>query len=53
VRMKDGTEAVMSAGDWFSIPAGHDSWVPDDEDYVSLHLRGAGTYAAGSQQPSG
>ena len=47
VRMQDGTEAEMSAGDWFSIPPGHDSWVLGDEDYVSLHILGAGTYALG------
>lgn len=47
VRMKDGTEAEMGAGDWFAIPAGHDSWVLGDEDYVSLHISGAHTYAAG------
>jgi mannose-6-phosphate isomerase-like protein (cupin superfamily) len=46
VKMKDGTEAEMSAGDWFSIPAGHDSWVLGDQDYVSLHFSGAHSYAA-------
>jgi mannose-6-phosphate isomerase-like protein (cupin superfamily) len=45
VRMKDGTEAEMSAGDWFSIPAGHDSWVLGAQDYVSLHVVGAHAYA--------
>lgn len=46
VRMKDGAEVEMSAGDWFSIPPEHDSWVLGDEEYVSLHLLGAETYAA-------
>lgn len=45
VRMKDGTEAELGVGNWFSIPAGHDSWVLGDQDYVSLHVLGAGTYA--------
>ena len=45
VQMKDGTQTEMSAGDWFSIPAGHDSWVLGDQDYVSLHILGAHTYA--------
>jgi hypothetical protein len=46
VRMADGSEFVMEAGDLFAIPAGHDSWVVGDEPYVSLHLIGATTYAA-------
>ena len=45
VRMRDGAEAEMGAGDWFSIPAGHDSWVIGDEEYVSLHVLGAHSYA--------
>ena len=45
VRMADGSEFVMEAGDLFAIPAGHDSWVVGDEPYVSLHLIGATTYA--------
>lgn len=50
VKMADGTEFVLGPGDFFSIPSGHDSWVVGDEDYVSLHLLGAGQYslAAGS-----
>jgi hypothetical protein len=45
VRMADGTERVLRAGDFFAIPAGHDSWVIGDEEYVSLHLLGADAYA--------
>jgi len=45
VRMEDGRELVMKAGDFFAIPAGHDSWVVGDERYVSLHLLGADDYA--------
>lgn len=45
VRMADGTEIVLRAGDFFAIPAGHDSWVIGDEEYVSLHLLGADAYA--------
>ena len=43
--MDDGREVVMSAGDFFYIPPGHDSWVVGDEPYVSLHLLGAEKYA--------
>jgi mannose-6-phosphate isomerase-like protein (cupin superfamily) len=45
VKMADGREFVIAAGDFFSIPPGHDSWVIGDEEYVSLHLAGADSYA--------
>src|SRR4029450_11987071 len=41
VRMADGEEFIISAGDAFAIPAGHDSWVLGDEPYESIHLVGA------------
>jgi quercetin dioxygenase-like cupin family protein len=44
--MDDGRVIEMRAGDVFYIPPGHDSWVIGDEPYVSLHLMGAGDYAA-------
>ncbi|HTW49604.1 MAG TPA: cupin domain-containing protein [Acidobacteriaceae bacterium] len=44
--MDDGRVVEMSAGDIFYIAPGHDSWVVGDEPYVSLHLMGAGDYAA-------
>jgi len=50
VRMADGTELVMEAGDVFAIPPGHDSWVVGEEPYVSLHLLGATNYAAGPDE---
>jgi quercetin dioxygenase-like cupin family protein len=46
IRMDDGTELVLAAGDCFAVPPGHDSWVVGDEEYVSLHLMGADEYAA-------
>jgi len=45
VKMDDGREVVLAAGDLFHIAPGHDSWVIGDEPYVSLHLMGAGGYA--------
>lgn len=45
VEMRDGAELEMGPGELFSIPAGHDSWVIGDEEYVSLHLPGAQGYA--------
>ena len=47
VRMDDGREVVMRTGDFFSVPAGHDSWVVGDEPYVSRHIMGGETYAGG------
>jgi len=45
VRMDDGAERVMETGDFFYVPAGHDSWVVGDEPYVSLHVMGSESYA--------
>jgi quercetin dioxygenase-like cupin family protein len=45
-KMDDGREVVMRAGDFFYVPAGHDSWVVGDEPYVSLHILGSEDYAA-------
>ncbi len=44
--MDDGRIIEMKPGDIFYIAPGHDSWVVGDEPYVSLHLMGAGNYAA-------
>jgi uncharacterized RmlC-like cupin family protein len=43
--MRDGTEKVMRAGEFFYVPPGHDSWVVGDEPYVSLHIMGSEEYA--------
>jgi uncharacterized protein (TIGR00369 family) len=53
VRMRDGYEFVISAGDFFAIPEGHDSWVVGDGQYVSLHLSGADAYAAPAAHTDG
>lgn len=45
VKMDDGREIVLSAGDLFYVPPGHDSWVIGDQPYTSLHLAGAKEYA--------
>ena len=46
VKMDDGSERVIAAGEFFYVPAGHDSWVVGDEPYVSLHIMGSEGYAA-------
>ena len=45
VKMADGSERVMSEGDFFFVPPGHDSWVVGDAPYVSLHVMGGESYA--------
>jgi quercetin dioxygenase-like cupin family protein len=36
VRMADGTERELTAGDAFAVPPGHDAWVVGDEPYVAV-----------------
>ena len=36
IRMDDGTEMMVQAGDVFDIPPGHDQWVVGDEPAVSI-----------------
>ena len=51
VRIADGGELIIGTGEVLVIPPGHDSWVVGDQPYVSLHLMGAGAYAAGHNEP--
>ncbi len=51
--MDDGRIFEMTSGDLFYIEPGHDSWVIGNEPYVSLHLMGAGDYAARKAVDSG
>lgn len=45
VEMEDGTRATVRAGDAYSIPAGHDAWVENDETFVGYEIMSAATYA--------
>ncbi|CAG9181011.1 cupin domain-containing protein [Cupriavidus pinatubonensis] len=45
VRMKDGTEKTISAGDSYTIPPGHEAWVEGDEPFVGIEVMSADTYA--------
>jgi len=36
IRMADGTERELAAGDVFDVPPGHDAWVIGDEPYVAV-----------------
>jgi hypothetical protein len=44
VKMDDGREITLNAGDAFAIGPGHDSWVVGDASYISLHFEGAEAY---------
>jgi mannose-6-phosphate isomerase-like protein (cupin superfamily) len=46
VRMDDGSEAEITQGDVFVLPAGHDAWVVGDEAVVAYDFAGgAAEYA--------
>jgi len=45
VRMKDGTEKTISAGESYTIPPGHDAWVEGDEAFVGIEVMSADVYA--------
>jgi quercetin dioxygenase-like cupin family protein len=45
VKMDDGAEFEISAGDVVSIPAGHDGWTVGDEPCVVIDFAGMATYA--------
>jgi quercetin dioxygenase-like cupin family protein len=45
IKMDDGTELEISAGDIVSIPPGHDGWTVGDEPCVVLDFAGMATYA--------
>lgn len=45
VRMDDGTELEVGAGDVVAIPAGHDGWTVSDEPCVFIDFAGMSDYA--------
>jgi mannose-6-phosphate isomerase-like protein (cupin superfamily) len=45
VRMEDGEEITISAGESYTIPPGHDAWVEGDEPFVGLEIISADIYA--------
>src|SRR5690606_24270905 len=42
IRMEDGTELVIGAGEVYDIPPGHDGWVVGDESCVMIDWSPAG-----------
>jgi hypothetical protein len=45
VKMKDGTEKVIKAGESYTIPPGHDAWVEGSEPFVAIEVMSADVYA--------
>ena len=45
VRLDDGTELGIGAGQSYTIPPGHDAWVEGDEPFVGLEVMSAEQYA--------
>jgi quercetin dioxygenase-like cupin family protein len=45
VRMQDGAEQTIRAGDSYTIPPGHDAWVVGDEPFVGIEVVSADVYA--------
>ncbi|MBL0422662.1 cupin domain-containing protein [Ramlibacter sp. AW1] len=45
VRMSDGSEKTLQAGESYTIPPGHDAWVEGDETFVGLEVMSADSYA--------
>jgi len=45
IRMQDGSEKTLSAGESYSIPPGHDAWVRGNERFVALEVLSAEQFA--------
>jgi len=45
VRMNDGTQKNIVAGDSYTIPPGHDAWVDGNERFVGIEMMSAEQYA--------
>ena len=45
VRMDDGTERELKAGDAAVIPPGHDAWIVGNEQCIAIDFTGVAHYA--------
>ena len=45
VRLKDGTNKTIGAGESYTIPPGHDAWVEGNERFVGIEVMSADQYA--------
>ena len=49
VKLDDGTEKRIRAGDSYTIPPGHDAWVEGGDPFVGIEVMSAEQYARPSQ----
>ena len=45
VRLQDGTEHTITAGESYTIPPGHDAWVEGSHPFVGIEVMSAEQYA--------
>src|SRR5574341_1620775 len=45
VRLQDGTQKTIAAGESYTIPPGHDAWVEGNEPFVAIEVMSAAQYA--------
>jgi len=45
VRLVDGTQKTVVAGDSYTIPPGHDAWIEGNERFVGIEVMSAEQYA--------
>ncbi len=45
VRLQDGTQKSITAGQSYTIPPGHDAWVDGNERFVAIEVMSAEQYA--------
>jgi quercetin dioxygenase-like cupin family protein len=45
VRLADGTQKTITAGESFTIPPGHDAWIEGNERFVSIEVMSAEQFA--------
>jgi quercetin dioxygenase-like cupin family protein len=50
IRMADGTEQIIQAGDSYTIPPGHDAWIEGDEPCVVLEVMSAEQFGQPAQR---
>ena len=45
IRLEDGTQRTINAGESYTIPPGHDAWVEGDEPFVAIEVMSAEQFA--------
>ena len=45
IRLPDGREQTIQAGEFYTIPPGHDAWVEGDEPFVGIEVMSAEQFA--------